>query len=92
MRELITWLFGLGLMGNALLFLPQIIAVWKKKSAEGVSLITFGGFSLLQAVSVIHGLYEHDYAMVYGMGSSLLSCGTLTLLTIYFRLRNLRKQ
>ena len=92
LRELVTWIFGLGLMGNAFLFVPQIIAVWRKKSDEGVSLITFGGFSLLQIVSVIHGLYEHDWAMVIGMGSSLLTCGTVTVLTMIFRMKRLAEQ
>jgi MtN3 and saliva related transmembrane protein len=88
-RELTAWIFGLGLIGNALLFVPQIVAVWKKKSDEGVSLITFGGFTLLQIVSVIHGFYEHDRAMVIGMGASLLTCGTVTLLTIVFRMQRI---
>jgi len=92
MRELVTWLFGLGLIGNALLFVPQIIAVWRKKSDEGISLITFGGFALLQVVSIIHGLYEHDRAMVIGMGASLLTCGSVALLTLVFRVRRLAKK
>jgi MtN3 and saliva related transmembrane protein len=91
-REIVTWIFGMGLICNALLFVPQIFAVWRKKSDEGVSLITFGGFSLLQIVSVIHGLYEHDWAMVIGMGASLLSCGSVTLLTCFFRVQRLRRE
>jgi MtN3 and saliva related transmembrane protein len=90
LRELTTWAFGLGLMGNALLFVPQIAAVWRKKTDEGVSLVTFGGFCLLQIVSVIHGLYEHDLAMVLGMGSSLVTCGCVTVLTIFFRVKRMR--
>jgi MtN3 and saliva related transmembrane protein len=90
MREIITWIFGLGLVGNALLFIPQAIALWRKKTDEGVSLVTFAGFSLLQIVSVVHGLYEGDRAMVIGMGASLLTCGTVTLLTVYYRIRRMR--
>jgi MtN3 and saliva related transmembrane protein len=89
LREMTTWIFGLGLMGNAMLFVPQIFAVWRKKTDEGVSLVTFGGFCLLQIVSVIHGLYEHDLAMVLGMGASFLTCGTVTALTIVFRVKRL---
>ena len=87
---MVTWLFGLGLLGNALLFVPQIFAVWRKKTDEGISLVTFGGFCALQVISVVHGLYEHDIAMVLGMGASLLTCGTVTALTIFFRARRLR--
>ena len=90
MRELITIIFGLGLVGNALLFVPQAIALWRKKTDEGVSLVTFAGFSLLQIVSVIHGLYEGDRAMVIGMGASFLTCGTVTALTIFYRIKRLR--
>jgi MtN3 and saliva related transmembrane protein len=90
LRELTTWLFGLGLMGNALLFVPQAAAVWRKKTDEGVSLVTFGGFCLLQIISVIHGLYEHDVAMVLGMGASFLTCGAVTALTIFYRVKRLR--
>lgn len=92
MKQIIAVVFGLGLLGNALLFVPQAIAVWRKKSDEGISLITFGGFSVLQAVGIVHGLYQRDFSLVLGMAASLLTCGTLTSLTILYRLRRLRTE
>ena len=56
MKEFVAVIFGLGLLCNALLFVPQVIAVWRKKSDEGISLITFGGFSVLQAIGIVHGV------------------------------------
>jgi MtN3 and saliva related transmembrane protein len=90
MKEMVAVLFGLGLMGNAALFVPQIFAVWRKKTDEGISLITFGGFCALQVISVVHGFYQHDVAMILGMGASFLTCGTVTALTIFYRARRLR--
>ena len=90
MRQLIAIVFGIGLFGNALLFVPQAIAVWRKKSDEGVSLVTFGGFSVLQVVGVIHGFYEHDNSLILGLGASFLTCGTVTALTIFYRMKRLR--
>lgn len=87
MKEIVAVIFGLGLIGNALLFVPQGIAVWRKKSDEGVSLITFGGFSLLQAIGIVHGLYQHDPSLILGMSASLLTCGSVTALTIMYRMR-----
>jgi MtN3 and saliva related transmembrane protein len=89
MKEIVALLFGLGLGGNALLFVPQIVSVWRKKSDGGVSLLTFGGFSILQIVGIVHGLYQHDMSLTLGMAASLLTCGTLTLLTIIYRMRRL---
>ena len=90
MKEIVAVIFGLGLLGNALLFVPQGIAVWRKKSDEGISLITFGGFSVLQAIGIVHGLYQHDPSLILGMAASLLTCGSLTLLTVVYRVRRLR--
>jgi MtN3 and saliva related transmembrane protein len=89
MRQIVAVIFGIGLFGNALLFVPQAIAVWRKKSDEGVSLLTFGGFSVLQIVGVIHGFYEHDNSLIFGLGASFLTCGTVTALTVYYRIRRL---
>jgi MtN3 and saliva related transmembrane protein len=90
MKDFVALLFGLGLGGNALLFVPQIIAVWRKKSDVGISLLTFGGFSILQIIGIAHGLYQHDLSLTLGMAASLLTCGTVTTLTLFFRIKRLR--
>ena len=90
MKQIVAVVFGLVLLGNAALFVPQAIAVWRKKSDEGVSLVTFGGFCVLQVIGVIHGLYQHDRSLIAGLGASFLTCGTVTLLTVVYRLRRLR--
>jgi MtN3 and saliva related transmembrane protein len=90
MKEFVAVIFGLGLVGNAILFVPQGLAVWRKKTDEGISLVTFGGFSFLQAIGIVHGIYQRDNSLIFGMAASLLSCGTVTLLTIYYRLRRRR--
>ncbi|MGO9937563.1 MAG: hypothetical protein ACLPH3_07810 [Terracidiphilus sp.] len=90
MKQIVAVIFGLGLLCNALLFVPQVIAVGRKKTDEGISLITFGGFSVLQAIGVIHGLYQQDLSLILGMAASLVSCGTVTFLTLYYRMRRLR--
>ncbi|HTB97258.1 MAG TPA: PQ-loop domain-containing transporter [Terracidiphilus sp.] len=90
MKEIVAVIFGLGLVCNALLFVPQVIALWRKKTDEGISLITFGGFSTLQAIGIVHGIYQRDPSLMLGMAASLLTCGTATGLTIVYRMRRLR--
>ena len=92
MKEIVAVIFGLGLLGNALLFVPQALAVWRKKTDEGVSLITFGGFSILQIIGIVHGAYQHDWSLILGMSASLLSCGTVTLLTAFYRMKRLQQE
>jgi len=92
MKEIVAVIFGLGLGCNALLFVPQVIAVWRKKTDEGISLITFGGFSILQAIGIVHGVYQRDWSLILGMSASLLTCGSVTGLTIFYRVKRLRAQ
>lgn len=90
MTALFDWLFGLGLGCNALLFVPQVLAVWRKKSDEGISLITFGGFSVLQAIGIVHGVNHGDWSLILGMTASLLTCGSVAALTVFYRVKRLR--
>ncbi len=85
MKQLFDILFGIGLFGNAALFLPQAIALYRKKSSTGVSLLTFAGFNVLQVIAIIHGLYWRDLSLILGMVASLVSCGAVTILTLYYR-------
>jgi MtN3 and saliva related transmembrane protein len=86
MNEIVAVVFGFALMGNAALFVPQALAVWRKKSGEGISLITFGGFNVLQAIAIVHGFYQHDLALIVGMVASIITCGAVTFLTLFYRL------
>ena len=90
MKEIVAVIFGLALLCNALLFVPQALAVWRKKTDEGISLVTFGGFNILQAIGIVHGVYQHDLSLILGMIASLITCGAVTTLTIFYRLRRKR--
>ena len=41
MKQFVAVAFGLGLLCNALLFVPQVLAVWRKKNSEGVLRLMF---------------------------------------------------
>lgn len=87
MKQIVAVIFGLGLLGNAALFVPQAIALWRKKTDDGISLVTFAGFNVLQAIAIVHGFYQHDLSLVIGMIASLITCGTVTFLTVLYRVR-----
>ncbi len=78
-------IFGLGLMANAGLFLVQAAKIWKTKSAKGVSTFTFAGFCVLQVTGILHGIFQNDMYLLAGMVASLLTCGTVTVLSVVYK-------
>lgn len=85
MKQVIAVMFGLGLLVNAGLFVPQAIKIFKARSAKDVSLLTFGGFNILQFIGILHGYFQHDPYLMIGMVASFMACGAVTCLGIVYR-------
>ena len=80
MKETVAFIFGLGMVLNAALFVPQAVHLWRTKTAQGVSILSFAGFNALQAIGALHGYFQHDRALMIGMLASLVTCGSVTIL------------
>lgn len=76
--------FSLGLFANVMLFVPQILKLYKLKKPQGLSIITFGGFNLIQAFTMMHGYLANDYILFFGSLLSLITCGTVTMLIFWY--------
>ena len=87
MKEIVGFIFGMGLLVNASLFVIQAIKIIRVRSADGVSTFTFAGFSILQITGILHGYLQGDMYLLFGMVASFLACGTVTALSIIYRRR-----
>lgn len=85
LTALIELMFGLGLFFNAALFIPQIIKLYKTKNSQGHSLLTFAGFNLIQLFTLLHGYLRKDYLLMFGFVLSLITCGIISFMIIYYR-------
>ena len=75
--------FSVALTVHGILFIPQVIKIWRKKSAENVALLTFLGFNIVQVAACVHGYFSQDYILMFGTGFSLITCGSVTISVIY---------
>jgi len=41
-------------------------------------------------VAIGHGLYQHDLSLILGMAAALLTCGSVTMLKVFYRVRRVR--
>ncbi len=86
-KDFIEVAFSLSLFINALLFVPQILKLIKTKNSEGLSLLTFGGFWLIQLFMTLHGILRGDILLVVGCLFSLLTCGCVVLLIVFYKVK-----
>lgn len=87
-KLLIDYFFGISLFINAMLFIPQIIRLVKQKHAKDISLLTFGGFCIMQIAAILYGVVQNDGVIVIGYLLSVVACGTVAGLIIYYRIKN----
>lgn len=84
-QKFVDLVFSLGLLFNAVLFVPQAIALFRNKNTQGLSLLTFGGFNVIQFFTALHGYLVNDYLLMGGFLLSFLTCGMVTFLILYYR-------
>lgn len=84
-KDVIDYIFGAALFLNAILFIPQAVRIFKEKTSEGVSLITFFGFLAIQLAIIFHAAISHDYLLMNGYIFSFAACATVTTLAVIYR-------
>jgi MtN3 and saliva related transmembrane protein len=80
-------LLGLALLANAVFFIPQAFKLWRSKTTQGVSLIMFVGFWLIQLIIAHHGFARNDTVLAVGYLLSMSTCGTVIGVIVYLRLK-----
>jgi len=85
---MIQVLFFIGLLFGAALFIPQIIKLIHAKNSEGVSIVTFLGFTCIQFLVIAHGFYHRDHLLIIGTVFRLIACTILVGLIILYRFKN----
>lgn len=77
--------FFIGLLFNAFLFVPQAIKLYRLKSSSELSVITFLGFNVIQALTAIHAYLANDKLLLIGTLLSFVTCLSVTGLIIIYR-------
>lgn len=91
-KEFIEFIFSIAMIINAILFVPQAIRIYRRKSAHDISFITFAGFSLIQFAAILHGYITQDYLLMYGTLISFIPCMIVTFLILFYRGRHWKKR
>lgn len=84
-KEILKYIFDLGMYLNVVALLPQPLQIWRAKSSENVSIWMWILFFTFQTGISLHGLINvHSASMFLGMaGSAIVSLTTLILCILY---------
>ncbi len=92
-NNLIDIIFGIALFINGLLFIPQIIRLYKTKCTNDISIVTFAGFNIMNLFAVLHGMVINDKMtkildleiLIIGYGLSVITNTVVTILIIKYK-------
>lgn len=70
---------------NSLLFVPQIIRLFKQKDSKEISFITFFGFNVINVAYLLHGVVRSDELLIVASTLSVITNTTVTLQILYYR-------
>jgi MtN3 and saliva related transmembrane protein len=65
-------------------FVPQVLKVWKSRSARDLSLPTFAAFTAGVAIWLAFGIMKHDLAITLWNGVTLALAGALLVMKLRF--------
>jgi|LakMenEpi03Aug12_release.lakeMendotaPanAssembly.Ray.scaffolds.fasta_scaffold2897550_1 uncharacterized protein with PQ loop repeat len=88
LEKVIEYSFVASLFVNAALFIPQIMRIIASKDSKEVSFITFFGFWLIQLATALHGFLRKDYLLAFGTLASMVTCGGVIWLIVFYRMKN----
>ena len=75
---------------TTLSFLPQLIRVWRRKSAEDISLSRFLRFNFGLACWLLYGIGIHSFPVIAANAVTLLLAGMILVLKVHYDRKNTR--
>jgi len=79
-----TVMWCVGIM-NAVAILPQLVQIWISRETQGVSLVMFSIFVILQITFGINGWFRNDRGTMWGMFAAMLTSLAIIGSTLYLR-------
>jgi MtN3 and saliva related transmembrane protein len=69
-------------------YYPQAYVIWKHKSAEHISLLTYSIFFIGTSVWTVYGIMKHDPVIIFGFAIGVIGSALVLGLTLYYRNKN----
>jgi len=68
-------------------YVPQAVRIWKRKSSDDVSILTYLLFLAGQTVYLVYGIRIAQWPLIVGMAANMVGNGAVILSALRFRSR-----
>lgn len=69
---LLAWLVSVVGVATGLAYIPQALRIWKRRSSDDVSILTYVLFLGGQIVYFVYGFRIHQWPLIIGMTANLI--------------------
>ena len=82
---LLAWLVSVVGIATGLAYVPQALRIWKRRSSDDVSVLTYLLFLGGQIIYFIYGIRIGKWPLIIGMMANIIGSIAVILSALYFR-------
>lgn len=82
----LNWLVSVVGVATGIAYVPQALRIWKRRSSEDVSILTYLLFLGGQLVYLVYGVRIHQWPLIVGMAANI--AGSLAVIGSAIRFRS----
>src|SRR5258707_254212 len=83
--SLLAWLVSVINVATGAAYIPQALRIWKRRSSDDISILTYLLFLGGQIVYLVYGIRIHQWPLIIGMAANI--AGSLTVIFSALRFR-----
>jgi MtN3 and saliva related transmembrane protein len=83
--SLLAWLVSVVGVATGAAYVPQALRIWKRRSSDDVSILTYALFLGGQIVYLVYGIRIRQWPLIVGMGANIIGSVAVIFSALRFR-------
>jgi MtN3 and saliva related transmembrane protein len=83
--SLLAWLVSVVGVATGAAYIPQALRIWKRRSSDDVSILTYALFLGGQIVYLVYGIRIRQWPLIVGMGANIVGSVAVIFSALRFR-------
>ena len=84
--SVLAWLVSVVGIATGAAYIPQAVRIWKRRSSDDVSILTYLFFLVGQVIYLVYGVRIHQWPLIIGMAANI--AGSIAVIASALRFRS----